>query len=96
MNVVKEYFNFIQKEADEKSWNEQMTMGKRVEEEHRQTLTRLIKKIKPEISDEDIEAYVLEGISGISEDHIDEFKKYYNFLERMERQMESLGKKNDK
>ena len=86
MNVVKEYFNYINKYAEAS----QMEMGKKVEQEHRELIKALIKKLRPDLSEAEVMKLVLETEAGIAKNHIDEFKTYYTALDKMEKELKKI------
>jgi hypothetical protein len=63
----------------------ELQMGLEVEKEHKQTLIRLARMLKPDISQEDLDQFISDGIEMIATDHIKEFDKYYSeFLKKLE------------
>ena len=58
-------------------------MGLKVEEEHRETLEKLIKKLSPEIDEESLNDLVAVGIEGIADDHLKEHEDYYTKLKSL-------------
>jgi len=76
-------------ESDEESEEpdvdpEQLKMGLEVETEHTDTLTQIIKYLKPDISDEDLEELLEIGVEAIALDHLSELDDYYTRLAEME------------
>ena len=84
MRKSMEYFIGITKEASDQT---EITMGKKVEQEHRQTIIDLIKKLRPDMPHDEMMKLVLETEFGIVKDHRKEFDKYYTGLDIMEKEL---------
>jgi hypothetical protein len=90
---LKEWESATPKNIPEKvAKSEELDIGQKIEHEHRSTLTKIIKKLKPSISDEELEKFLKMGFKGIASEHIEEFEKYYTALTAMEAALSSMEK----
>jgi magnesium-transporting ATPase (P-type) len=78
-----EFFKHKGSEGDAQ-FNEQISIGERVEREHSDTIEKLLKKVSPELSEEEISNIVDEATVMIAADHLKEMKDYYTKLKEME------------
>jgi len=62
------------------SYSEQMAIGKKVEMEHKDYIIDLAKKLKPDISDYELNRIVEEASEQIADIHIKEKPDYYTLL----------------
>jgi hypothetical protein len=74
------------KEAKDEVDPQELEMGKEVEQEHRGTLTSIIKAVNPEVDDETLEKLLVQGFELIARDHLAELVKYYTLLKKMEQE----------
>jgi hypothetical protein len=68
--------------ADEKGDNKELEMGRKVEQEHTDTLNWLLKEVNAPA--ERLEALRTEAIQRIAQDHLKELPDYYTRLKAME------------
>lgn len=55
----------------------QMDRGISEEKEHKETLTKIIKKLKPDITEKELNSILMDAYKGITKDHLKEDSNYY-------------------
>jgi len=63
---------------------DELEMGKQVEKEHSDTISGLIKELKPELKSEDVNKIIDTTVEKIASDHLKELPNYYTLLKAME------------
>ena len=88
-----EYFKH---NGSDDSFKEELEAGKKVEMEHADTLTKLIREAAPDLDDAEILRIVEQGAELIAKDHITEMSDYYSKLKVMEGESEGEAKESAK